>query len=473
MRLSILIFLILVVFVPGYSQTADRDIDNSTEKGPMISADANAPEGGPSASSISRIRAFSPVGESTERGTVDSQDTKKITEAGNREKRHNPKRTTGTLHTAKSGGRATLRALAQKYFPENPDIFFAICMAESGGRPNATHRNRNGSVDRGLAQVNSCHLAKAGYRADALYDPETNVRIARQIYLGSGRSFAPWTVYRTGAYRRYLDSSDVNLSGYRFARRINSRSRGTFAAADRMTRARMKKNDNTKSMMAANHYDSIISKAGNMANSVFIPIDSGRLAGVSEIDLDGNVTALTIVWNPRNQGRFPGASSQWARAGNLERTFRVNRLLSRCLELIPLGSADKNAISFIGLCSDFCVPNSPVDGNQMGYLELITPNNKSRFPKNGSEKVDTKLCSKNGREYADLRKLRQSVGRTADTVPCATDNLFQRIPGRFGGAEREMCQIGEGGAMSGILLRAPPVLEWGKSDEGEAAASPS
>jgi soluble lytic murein transglycosylase-like protein len=44
----------------------------------------------------------------------------------------------------------------------NPTILRAIAIQESGGRPDAIHVNADGSVDRGMFQINSIHLKELG-----------------------------------------------------------------------------------------------------------------------------------------------------------------------------------------------------------------------------------------------------------------------------------------------------------------------
>lgn len=52
--------------------------------------------------------------------------------------------------------------------------------------------NRNGTTDRGVAQVNSVH----GYSEAILFNYKENIRIAYQMYLDSGKT--PW--YGSGCY---------------------------------------------------------------------------------------------------------------------------------------------------------------------------------------------------------------------------------------------------------------------------------
>lgn len=76
----------------------------------------------------------------------------------------------------------------------------AIAMAESGGNPTITNRNSDGSIDRGLWQINSVHGSLS------TVDRMGNARAAVKIS-GNGRNWNPWTVYRTGAYKKFLGSA--------------------------------------------------------------------------------------------------------------------------------------------------------------------------------------------------------------------------------------------------------------------------
>lgn len=101
-----------------------------------------------------------------------------------------------------AGGRYStqqLAALAESVGIRNSKLAAAIAMAESGGDPNAFNRNRNGSVDRGLWQINSIHGGLS------TFDPMGNARAMASIS-GGGRNWNPWTVYKSGAYAKYLNT---------------------------------------------------------------------------------------------------------------------------------------------------------------------------------------------------------------------------------------------------------------------------
>lgn len=95
--------------------------------------------------------------------------------------------------------KADYDALFVQYFGAQAAIAKAICTAESGLNPTAVSRTH----DYGLCQINAVHRKRVGGDVSKLFDPETNIRVAADIYRDNG-GWHPWTVYRTGAYKRYL-----------------------------------------------------------------------------------------------------------------------------------------------------------------------------------------------------------------------------------------------------------------------------
>ncbi len=84
--------------------------------------------------------------------------------------------------------------------PAKADVAAAVARAESGGRPGATNRsNSNGSVDRGLFQINSIHGSASTYDLDA------NVAYAVQLQREQG--WSPWVAYTSKAYVKYLGAT--------------------------------------------------------------------------------------------------------------------------------------------------------------------------------------------------------------------------------------------------------------------------
>ncbi|MGH3915220.1 MAG: hypothetical protein ACRDTC_17710 [Pseudonocardiaceae bacterium] len=78
----------------------------------------------------------------------------------------------------------------------------AVALAESGGRPEV---NAAGAEDsRGLWQINSVHFGR--FDADRLSEPGYNAKAAHAVWRDAG-GFGPWTAYRTGAHRSFLDDA--------------------------------------------------------------------------------------------------------------------------------------------------------------------------------------------------------------------------------------------------------------------------
>ena len=87
----------------------------------------------------------------------------------------------------------------------------AVAMAESGGNPDATNHNTNGSTDYGLWQINSVHaslLAGKDWR-----DPVANTQMAYQVWKAAGGSWTPWSTYNSGAYKAHLDQGKAGGPG--------------------------------------------------------------------------------------------------------------------------------------------------------------------------------------------------------------------------------------------------------------------
>jgi len=93
-------------------------------------------------------------------------------------------------------------SLVNKY-DWNVRVAYAICMAESGGNPNARGVNTNGTDDVGLMQINSIHVASGAITDAGRYDPEQNVAYAYRLYKGRG-NFTAWSAYNNGKYARFL-----------------------------------------------------------------------------------------------------------------------------------------------------------------------------------------------------------------------------------------------------------------------------
>lgn len=83
-------------------------------------------------------------------------------------------------------------------------IAISIALAESSGNPCAIGDLTLG-VSVGLWQVNL--KAHPEYQSVNLMDPQTNANAAFAIYNSAGKTFSPWSTYKSGAYQAYLQTA--------------------------------------------------------------------------------------------------------------------------------------------------------------------------------------------------------------------------------------------------------------------------
>lgn len=121
----------------------------------------------------------------------------------------------GSLPVSGLGGLAR----SAGFSTEQAVIMAAIAMAESGGRAKAHNDNRStGDDSYGLWQINMIDRLGPERRRQfgisgnaALFDPTTNAKAARKVYLSQG--FGAWSVYKNGAYRQYLPEARRAITG--------------------------------------------------------------------------------------------------------------------------------------------------------------------------------------------------------------------------------------------------------------------
>jgi len=91
---------------------------------------------------------------------------------------------------------------AGKHFNLSPRLIFAVAYTESNLRPDAIGRNKNGSRDIGIMQINTWWLPtlkKYGITEKDLFDPLTNIYVGAWILAQNMRRFGPrWKAI--GAY---------------------------------------------------------------------------------------------------------------------------------------------------------------------------------------------------------------------------------------------------------------------------------
>ncbi len=115
-----------------------------------------------------------------------------------------------------SPGQAVALARQAGFTGENAVTMGAIAMAESAGNVRALN-SKPPDLSYGLWQINMIgglgpeRRRQLGLSSnEQLYDPATNARAARAIYQQQG--FGAWSVYRSGAYKRYLPAARAGAS---------------------------------------------------------------------------------------------------------------------------------------------------------------------------------------------------------------------------------------------------------------------
>ena len=106
------------------------------------------------------------------------------------------------------GAQGVANLMRQVGFPESEIATgVAIARAESGWNPLAVNnRNRNGSIDNGLWQINTIHR-NAAYYPSNVNDPLESTKAAYAIWKNAGGRWTPWSVFNSGAYRQYLQAA--------------------------------------------------------------------------------------------------------------------------------------------------------------------------------------------------------------------------------------------------------------------------
>ena len=83
-------------------------------------------------------------------------------------------------------------------------VALAIQRAENPeGKCETYHYNTDGTLDWGYFQINTVHLKRPGLNLRDLLDCRANIDFAYQLY-SERQSFAAWSVYNNGSYRKYL-----------------------------------------------------------------------------------------------------------------------------------------------------------------------------------------------------------------------------------------------------------------------------
>lgn len=106
---------------------------------------------------------------------------------------------------------ADLKTDTEKYIYEvfgieDYKVAIAVFRAESGLREDAINVNTNGSVDVGVAQINSVHFKKEGCSLKEVATMKGNIDCAYKIYKASG--WSPWVVFQKGTFLSNLKGGE-------------------------------------------------------------------------------------------------------------------------------------------------------------------------------------------------------------------------------------------------------------------------
>ena len=95
-------------------------------------------------------------------------------------------------------------------------IAVAVALAESDGDTSVRNtKNKNGSTDYGLWQINSIHSQiLAGGQWD---DANSNAKMAFQVYNDAGKKWTPWSAYKNQRYRIYLGRAALATRNTKYA----------------------------------------------------------------------------------------------------------------------------------------------------------------------------------------------------------------------------------------------------------------
>jgi len=126
----------------------------------------------------------------------------------------------------------------------------AVVAAESGRDPNAKHVNADGSVDRGLWQINN--VAHPDVTDATAFDPVLSTKAALSISKG-GTDYGPWSTFTNGAYTAHLEAAKVALDGAAKIRKLHEQlasSASSLDAAQKSEAALQTKIDAAKAALA-------------------------------------------------------------------------------------------------------------------------------------------------------------------------------------------------------------------------------
>lgn len=110
---------------------------------------------------------------------------------------------------------AQARQYAQQagFSGQSLDIIVAIAQAESGLDTQATNTNSDGSIDRGILQINDVYHSEVS--STCAYDAACSFQAGYKIS-SNGTNFTPWTTYTSGVYLKYMSGTQNTPDWYTY-----------------------------------------------------------------------------------------------------------------------------------------------------------------------------------------------------------------------------------------------------------------
>jgi hypothetical protein len=94
-----------------------------------------------------------------------------------------------------------LNYIVEVFGDDAADAIVVIRKCENSSfNPRAINQNRNGSVDRGIFQLNSAY-----WGGEELFDWKTNVDVAYKVFTRAGKKWTPWTCAHVVDQKNYLN----------------------------------------------------------------------------------------------------------------------------------------------------------------------------------------------------------------------------------------------------------------------------
>lgn len=320
------------------------------------------------------------------------------------------------LRRYKRWGPDMLTTLAYYVGLPNPSLMGRIAMGESGGNPRVSNRNTNGTIDRGLWQINSVH----GYTGNH-YDPLTNAIMAKRVHnkQGVGAWYAPPTGRGGSISERFL-----NIIHYSPAQRKSARRRAR--AADRRL-GKLRRQNRQRGTKASRSLARRAGKAVRRAKRAAKQLDAGRARRAAKranrLISRGN-DALAPKGNGSNR---PGGSGSRPSRPSLTGTKAVDELLAlarrRGISLETRESLLSNALS-VAQGTETTEDDLRVLGRQRTFQQNARARARRRLAQ-ANRMLSKKGLSK--KQRAKWKRIRnealQALGQAASEITSIDDQI--------------------------------------------------